>query len=74
MMLLRQKFLHGKRDSRRRVTQLAVFRNQRCIEALRQRDILRIIAGDGVFRRDGERRIHRYFALGNFYEAVCVIQ
>ena len=28
MMLLRQKFLHGKRDSRHRITQLAVFRNQ----------------------------------------------
>ena len=72
-MLLCQKFLYGKRDSRHCVTQLAIFRNQRGIEALRQRDVLRIITGDGVFRRHSKRRIYRYFALGNFYEAGDVV-
>ena len=36
---------------------------------MRQRDILRIIAGSGIFRRHGKRRIHLHFALRNFYGA-----
>ena len=73
MMLLHQKFLHRKRDSRNRSRQLAVFRNQRGIQALRQCDVLRVIAGNGVFCRHCKRRIHPNFTLGNFYEAGEVV-
>ena len=73
MTLLRQKFLYRKRNSRHFFTELAIFRNQRGIQALCQRDVLRIIAGDGVFRRHGKCCIHFHFALRNFYEVVNMI-
>jgi hypothetical protein len=41
-------FLHGKHNFRHRITQLAIFRNQRGTQVLRQRDVLRIIASGRI--------------------------
>jgi len=36
--------------------------------------VLRIVSGNGVFRRHGKRRIHLHFALRNFDEAAGMTQ
>ena len=63
-------FLHGKCDSGYCFSKLTVFRDQRGIQALRQRNVLRIVADNGVFRRHGKRRIYLHFASRHFDEAV----